>query len=131
VEEVKIRSGTRVKLKHVDEDVLPQSFVIKAKEYAHKDERILAVYFFAIQVGDQDEQPSMAVAIKAGMFKKQDEVFLQVVDEIQMILPEDLSINLYRFGAAELLTKYCVENLEPIYLRSQAWLDKQRKKYLK
>ena len=131
MDEVKIRSGTRVKLKHVDEDTLPLEFISKMKEYAHKDERILAVFFFAIQVDHQDEQPSMAVAIKGGIFKKPDEIFLQVVDEIQMILPDELSINLYRFGAAEMLTKYCVENLEPIYLRSSAWLEKQKKKYLK
>ena len=131
MDEVKIRSGTRVKLKHVDEDSLPSEFLSKMKEYAHKDDRILAVYFFAIQVDDQDEQPSMAVAIKSGIFKKSDEIFLQVVDEIQMILPDELAINLYRFGAAEMLTKYCVENLEPLYLRSAAWLDKQEKKYLK
>lgn len=131
MDEVKIRSGTRVKLKHVDEDTLPLEFLSRMRDYAHKDERILAVYFFAIQVGDQDEQPSMAVAIKSGMFKKADEIFLQVVDEIQMILPEELSINLYRFGAAEMLTKYCIENLEPLYLRSANWLEKQKKKYLK
>ena len=54
MEEVKIRSGTRVKLKHVNEDVLPQKFVSQMKDFAHKDERILAVYFFSIQVGDQE-----------------------------------------------------------------------------
>ncbi len=131
MDEVKIHSGTRVKLKHVDEDSLPLEFITKMKDYAHKDERISAVFFFAIQVGDQDEQPSMAVAIKSGFFKKPDEIFLRVVDEIQMILPDELSINLYRFGAAEMLTKYCLENLEPIYLRSTAWFEKQKKKYLR
>lgn len=131
MEEVKIHSGTRVKLKHIDEDVLPIEFVTRLKEFAHKDERIMAVYFFAIQAEAQTEQPSMAIALKAPLFGKSDESFLHVVDEIQMLLPDDLAINLYRFGASDFLARYCVENLEPVYLRASAWLDKQRKRYVK
>lgn len=131
MDEVKIHSGTRVKLKHIEEIVLPQDFILRLKEYAHKDERILAVFFFALQPESQPEQPSMAIAIKSGLFSKGDEVFLQVVDEIQLLLPEDLSLNLYRFGASEFLAKYCLKDLEPVYLRSAGWLDKQKKKLLK
>ncbi len=131
MEEVKIHSGTRVKLKRVDEDVLPTEFVSRLKDLAHKDERILALYFFAIQAEEQAEQPSMAIALKAPLFGSSDESFLHVVEEIQMLLPEDLAINLYRFGTSDFLARHCVENLEPVYLRSTSWLDKQRKKYLR
>jgi hypothetical protein len=131
VEEVRIHSGTRVKLKHVEENALPREFVLRLKEYAHKEERIQAVYFFAIEPGEQPEQPSIAVALRSGFFSKVDDAFLQIVDEIQLMLPEDLSVNLYRFGASDFLASYCTQSLEPIYLRSQAWLIKQSKKYLK
>jgi hypothetical protein len=39
-----------------------------------------------------------------------------------------MPINLYRFGASEFLAKYCLDNLEPIFVRTPNWLDKQRKK---
>lgn len=131
LDEVKIHTGTRIKLKHVDEGILPGDFLLKLREFAHKDERVLAIFFFALQAGEGSEQPSMAVACKSGLFKrKQEEDFLAVVDEIQLILPEDLAINLYRFGASDFLAKYCVENLEPLYLRTESWLTKQHKKYL-
>jgi hypothetical protein len=129
VEEVKIHSGTRVKLKHISEDALPLDFVRKIKEFSHNDNRIQAVFVFAIEPEDQSEQPSMALAIKSSLFAKTDESFLQIVDEIQMLLPDDLAINLYRFGASDFLARYCVSKLDPIYLRTAAWLDKQRKKY--
>jgi hypothetical protein len=129
VEQVKIHTGTRVKFKHIDEDVLPQEFLLKLKEYAHKQARVQAIYVFALEPEAQSEQPSMAVAVKSGLFAKEEESFLEVVDEVRLLLPGDLSLNLYRFGASDLLSKYCVDSLEPVYLRSAAWLEKQRKKY--
>lgn len=131
MDEVKHHSGSRIKLHPLDEGAVPQDFAIRLKEYAHKEERIQAIYFFALEPEDQPEQPSMAVAIKSGLFAKADEAFLQVVDEIQIMLPDDLSLNLYRFGASDFLARYCLKNLEPVYLRSTAWLDKQSKKFLK
>jgi len=131
VEEIKIHSGSRIKLKRIDEGHLPPDFITRLKEYAHKEERIQAIYVFALQPEAQPEQASMALAIKSGLFAKKDESFLHVVDEIQLMLPEDLPINLYRFGASEFLARYCLKSLEPVYLRSTAWQEKQRKKLLK
>jgi len=128
VEEVKIHSGSRVKLKRIDEGGLPHEFLDRLRDYAHKEERIEAVFAFALQSEGREEQVSLAVAIRAKIFGKPDEDFLQVVDEIQMLLPEDLAINLYRFGASDLLARYCAHHVEPLYLRSAAWLEKQRKK---
>ena len=131
MEEVKIRSGTRVKFKHIEEESFPQGFIAQLKEFAHKHERIEAVFLFALEAEGQPEQPSMSIAIRSTFFTKPDEIFLQLVDEIQIMLPDDLALNLYRFGASEALSKYCAESLEPVYLRTMAWLDKQRKKYAK
>ena len=128
MDEVKYRSGSRIKLHRLDENVVPADFIARLREYAHKEERVQAIYLFALRPEGQEEQPSLAVAIKTGLFSKTDEAFLQVVDEIQLMLPEELSLNLYRFGASEFLARYCAHHLEPVYLRSAAWLDKQRKK---
>ena len=128
MEEVKIRSGTRIKLKRIQDEVLPPDFILKLREFAHKDERIQAVFIFAIQAEEDVEHPSMALAVKAGLFGSRDEIFLRLVDEIQMMLPEGLSLNLYRFGASEQLSRYLANNVEPVYLRSTGWLEKQRKK---
>jgi hypothetical protein len=128
VEEVKIHSGTRIKLKHINESELPSEFVSRLREFAHKDDRILAIFFFGIQPEDQAEQPSMAVAVKKGLFGSSEERFLSVVDEIQMLLPDDLALNLYRFGASDFLTRYLVADLDPLYLRSSSWLAKQKKR---
>lgn len=128
MEEVKIHSGTRIKLKHVDESELASEFVVRLKEYAEDDARIVAVFFFSVQPEDQHEQPSLAVAIKKSLFGSIEESFLEVVDEIQQLLPDDLPLNLYRFGASEFLAAYCVRDLEPLYVRSPGWLRKQRKR---
>ncbi len=128
MEEVRIHSGSRIKLKRVDESALPRDFVVQLREYAHKEERIEAVFLFALQSEDREEQLSMAIALKSGFFAKNDETFLQVVDEVQMLLPAELPMNLYRFGAAEQLARYCAHSVEPLYLRRSAWLEKQRKK---
>jgi hypothetical protein len=128
VEQVKIHSGTRVKLKRVAEGALPVDFLGRLHDHAQKDERILAIFIFLVQPEAQPEQPSMAVAIKTGVFEKADDVFLRLVDEIQPLLPEDMALNMYRYGASELLTKYCASSVEPVFLRSASWLDKQRKR---
>ena len=126
--ETRIHTGTRVKLKTVDEDALPEVFVTRLRELAHGDQRIEAIFFFAIQAEGQEEQLSLAVALKKRVFSPKTEEFLQIVDEIQMLLPEDLAINLYRHGTSDLLAQYCVHKVEPLYLRSAAWLAKQQSK---
>jgi hypothetical protein len=128
VEEVKIHSGSRIKLKRIDESTIPGEFLARLREFAANDERIEAVFLFALQPESQDLQVSMAIAVKGGMFAKPDETFLQLVDVIQVILPEDLPMNLYRYGASEFLSRYCAHSLEPAFLRNPAWLEKQRKK---
>ncbi len=128
MDEVRIHSGSRIKLKRVEEGALPQDFLERLREYAHKEERIEAIFMFALQSEGREDQLSMAVAVKTGLFAKPEEVFLQIVDEVQMLLPEELPMNLYRFGASEFLARYCASNLEPVFLRSASWLDKQRKK---
>ena len=129
VEEVRIHTGSRVKLKRIDEGGLPRDFVERLREFAHKEERIDAVYAFLLQSEGREEQLSLAVAIRSKLFGKPDEDFLKVVDEIQMLLPEDLAVNLYRFGASDFLARYCTHHVEPLYLRSTTWLEKQRKRF--
>ncbi len=126
--EVRIHSGTRVKLKHYDEGGLPAEFVGRLREFAHQDDRIQAVFMFEVEPENQPPQPSMAIAVKGGLFQKKDADFLQIVDEIQLMLPATLPLNLYRFGASEFLARYCVGSVEPVYLRDAAWLEKQRKR---
>ncbi|MCP4896725.1 MAG: enhanced serine sensitivity protein SseB [bacterium] len=129
MEQVKIRSGTRVKFKHIHEDGLPPDFLSKLREFSHKNTKIQAVYLFSIQADEQQEQMSMAIAVKKPVLGRGEDDFLRVVDEIQLMLPSDLAVNLYRFGESEALTRYCLKNLEPIYLRSTAWQERQQKKF--
>jgi hypothetical protein len=127
--ETRIHSGTRVKLKSIAEGSLPTSFVSRLREFAHADPRIEALFLFAIQPEEREEQICLAVALKKTLFAPRSEEFLQIVDEIQMLLPEDLGINLYRFGTSDLLASYCAHSVEPTYLRNAAWLRKQQSKY--
>ena len=131
MEEVKIHSGTRVKLKQVDETSLPREFIDRLTRFADDDERVQAVWFLAIQAETEAEQPSLVLAVKVGsLLSKKEDVFLQVVDRLQTMLPDDLSVNIYRFGASDLLARYCLESLKPLYLRDPAWLEKQRKRFI-
>ena len=131
MEEIRIHSGTRVKLKRVDEESLPVGFLDRLRSFAHDDERIQAVWFLAIQAETAAEQPSLVLAVKGGsLFGKKEDAFLQIVDELQTMLPDDLAVNIYRFGASDLLARYCLDSLEPLYLRSPAWLEKQRKRFV-
>lgn len=129
MDEVKIHSGTRVRLKRIDLETLPDTFTSRIREYAHADERVHAIWALAIEPAGQPEQSSLVVAVKSGLFQREDAQFLALVDEIQMLLPEDLAFNIYRFGASPMLAAYCAQQVEPLYLRSQAWLDKQRRKH--
>ena len=131
MEEVKIHSGTRVKLKKVNESDLDQTFISKLQEYALHDRRVEAIYLFAVQSEGSEKQLSMAIAISVGLFKKIDEEFLSIVNELQMMLPPDLSVNLYRLLGTPLIDRYCLEELDPLYLKSTAWRDKQIKRLRK
>ena len=129
MDETKIHTGTHIKLKRIDEDSVPQDFLGALREFAHGEARIQAIFLFALQQIDQDPQPSLVVSFKSRVFSSGNEDFLTVVDVIQLLLPEDLSLNLYRFESSDILARYCSTSVEPLYLRSASWLEKQKKKY--
>ncbi len=129
MDETKIHTGTRIKLKKIEESAVPEAFSARIRDFAHGEAAILAVFFFSLQQEDQSPQPSMVIAVKSGLFSSGNEKFLNIVDEIQLMLPEDLSLNLYRFEASEIVARYCANSVEPLYLRNTHWLEKQRKKY--
>jgi len=129
MEQTKIHTGTRIKLKKIDESALSEDFLDHIREYAHGGSSIQAVFLFSLQPESEIPQPSMVIAVKSGFFSKGNEEFLNIVEEIQLMLPGDLSLNLYRFEASDVVAGYCTNSVEPLYLRSTAWLDKQRKKY--
>ncbi len=126
-----IHSGSRVKLKHVDESALPADFLARLREMAHHDERFEAVYLCAVEVEDRAEQMCLVIAVRSGLLGKADDRFLEVVDELRLLLPPGLGFNIYRFGASPVLAKYCVESLEPLHLRSAVWLERERKRLVK
>lgn len=129
MDETRIHTGTRIKLKKIHENALPEDFLGRIRDFAHGESPIQAVFLFSLQKEEESPQPSMVIAVKKGLFSSGNEKFLNIVDEIQLVLPEDLSINLYRFEASDLLARYCAHSVEPLYVRSAAWLEKQRKKY--
>ncbi len=129
MDETRIHTGTRIKLKKLDEGSIPEQFLTRLREYAHGEPAILAVFIFALQRDDDEPQPAMVIAIKSGLFSKGNETFLNIVDELQLMLPDDLSFNLYRFDTSDVLAAYCVHSVEPAYLRTAAWLEKQRKRH--
>ncbi len=128
MDEVKIHSGTQIKLKRVADSDIPSEFLVRLQELAHREEAVQAAYLFAIELPGKEEQISLALAVKGRLFRKADEEFLRIVQEIQLILPEDLSVNLYRFESSPPVASYCLKTLEPVYLRSAAWRQAQLKK---
>lgn len=128
---VKIRSGTRVKLKRINDQDLDHDFLNQLKEAAHQDAEVEAVFFFAMQRDEEEENLCLSIAMKKRIFGDGNEEFLRFVDEIQIILPEDLALNIYRFGLSEFLSSFCVHQVEPCHLRSRNWLEKRKKKYPK
>ena len=127
--EVKIRSGTRVKLKRVDEDALNREFLIQLQELAHHSEKVEAIFFFAMQRDNAPESLCLTIAMKKRLFGDGNEEFLQFVEEVQILLPEDLPLNIYRFGTSDFLSSFCLYKIEPCHLRSRSWLEKQKKNY--
>ena len=128
VDEVKIRSGTRVRLSRLEDGDLSDDFADALGRYVASDARIEAVFGFRLQAEDRDPQPSLAIAIRGGWRQRKDETFIEVVEQLQHEVPEDASLNLYRFGASELLARFCLEHVEPLHVRNPAWLDRQRRK---
>ncbi len=127
--EVKIHSGSRVKLKKVDELALDQEFLNQLRELSHRTQQVEAVFLFAMQREEGAESFCLMIAIKKKIFGDGNEEFLQFVEEIQMILPEDLPVNIYRFGTSDFLSSFCAHKIEPIHLRTRSWLDRQKKKF--
>jgi len=129
VDEVRIHRGTHVKLKKVDEDALPADFLAKLRELAHREERVQAVYLFALENADTgEEQVCLALGMSRPLLGRRDDEFLRVVEEIQIILPAELPVNLYRLDASPQVARFCLESLEPVYLRTAAWREKQLKR---
>lgn len=129
MDQTKIHTGTRIKLKKIDETALSEDFLASIRTFAHGDSKIQAVFLFSLQQEAEIPQPSMVIAVKSGFFSQGNEEFLNIVQEIQLILPEDLALNLYRFEASDVVAGYCANSVEPLYLRDPTWLEKQRKKY--
>ncbi len=128
MDEVRIHSGTHVKLRQLGPGEVPDSFLKRLQEFAHGEKQIEAIYVFGIQPEYQDEHVALVLALKGGFFSDKSEEFLRIVDEIQMLLPPELSINVYRFGASELISGFCLQTVEPVYLRSAEWEERQKKK---
>jgi hypothetical protein len=126
MEETRIRSGTRVKLKRVDAENLPRRFLDDLVHLASSDARVVAVFLFALEPEGLPAQLSLALALKSRAFGKKDEDFLRLVEDIRGILPEDLGVNLYRYGSTEQLASFCAHSLEPLYVAHPQWIAGQR-----
>ena len=126
---MRIHTGTRVRLSPLEDGDLPTGFAVELRRFAASDERIEAVFGFRLRTEDREPQPSLAIAIRSAWLRRQDEAFIGVVEQLQGELPEDASLNLYRFGASDLLARYCLERLEPLYVRNASWLARQRRTY--
>lgn len=129
MDEVRLHTGTRVRLSLLAADDLPGDFAERLRRFAAAEEGVEAVFAFRLQAEDREPQPSLAIAIRSAWLGRPDEAFIEIVERLQDHLPEDASLNLYRFGASDLLARYCVERIEPLFLRSPAWLDRQRRRY--
>jgi len=128
-EEVQIHTGTQVKLKLLEKDQIPATFLRQLQELGHRERQVEAVYVFGIQPENEEERIALVLAIRGGLFSNRSEEFLRLVEEIQISLPPDLPINVYRFGSSHLVAAFCLQTLEPVYLRSADWVRKQRKRF--
>ncbi len=128
MDEVRIHSGTHVKLRQFGPGEIPEDFLRRLQEFAHGERQIEAIYLFGLQPEHDEEHVALVLALKGGLFANKSEEFLRLVDEIQMLLPPDLPVNVYRFGASELVSGFCLQTVEPVYLRSADWVERQRKK---
>ena len=131
MDEVRIHTGTQIKLKRVEEETVPQQFLERLRELAHREEAVQAVYLFAIEIPGKGEQVCLALGFGKSLFRRKDDEFMRVVEEIQLLLPEDLPVNLYRHESSVPVARYCLSEVEPVYLRSAAWRDKMLRKVSK
>lgn len=129
VDEIRIHSGTQVRLRGLRDDELPASFLQNLQELARRERQVEAVYLFGMQPEDEEERVAMVLALRGGIFSNKSEEFLRLVNTIGQLLPSDLSINVYRFGASQLIAGYCLQTLDPVFLRSPNWVEKQRRRF--
>jgi len=129
VDEIRIHSGTQVRLRGLRDDELPASFLQNLQELARRERQVEAVYLFGMQPEDEEERVALVLALRGGLFSNKSEEFLRLVDTIGQLLPSDLSINVYRFGASQLIAGYCLQTLDPVFLRSPDWVEKQRRRF--
>lgn len=127
MDEVRIHTGTRVKLKRLDDSALPPGFREQLRRLAEASEVVQAAYLFALQPAGQAEEISLAVGVKGGLLARSDRQLQRIVDEIQRFLPEGLALKVYRLDTSPLIAHYCYDSLEPLYLRNPAWLERQRR----
>ena len=128
MEKVTIHSGTQIRLKRVREETVPKPFLDRLRAFAHREESIQALYLFALEIPGRGEQISIALGLGKSLFRRRDDEFMRLVSEIQLMLPEDFPVNLYRLEASPQVGRYCLANLEPVYLRSAAWRDRMLRK---
>jgi len=128
-EEIRIHSGTQIKLRRLEVEEIPSDFLQRLMELAHRQRQVEAVYLFGMQPKDDQERIALVLALRGGIFSNKSEDFLRLVEEIQTFLPADLSINVYRFGSSQLIAGYCLQTLEPVYLRSADWVKKQLRRF--
>ena len=124
MDEVRIHTGTQIKLKRVDEATVPGEFLERLRELAHREDTVQAVYLFAIEIPGRGEQLSLGLGLSKRLFRRKDEDFMRIVNEIQLILPEDMPVNLYRLESSVPVARYCLGELEPVYLKSASWREK-------
>ena len=129
VEEGQIHTGTQVKLKRLEHDQIPAGFLKHLQDLGHRERQVEAIYVFGIQPQGEEERMALVLALRSGLFSNKSEEFLRIVEEIQIFLPPDLPVNVYRFGSSHLVAAFCLQTLEPVYLSSAEWVRKQRKRF--
>jgi len=97
VDEIRIHSGTEVKLRRLETDEVPGTFLERVTELAERHRQVEAIYIFGLQPENDEERIALVLALRGGLFSNKPEDFLRLVDEIQVFLPPELSINVYRF----------------------------------
>ena len=129
VDEIRIHSGTQIRLRRLEPDEVPGTFLRQLEELARRQRQVEAIYVFGMQPEDDEERIALVLALRGGMFSNRSEEFLRLVDEIEGFLPDDLSINVYRFGSSQLIAGYCLQTLDPVYLRSPDWVERQARRF--
>lgn len=127
MDQVKIHTGTRIKLKRLEPGTLPADFEGRLQELLHGAELVQAAFVFVLETPEAPEQASLALGLKGGILSRGDAELRRIVEEIQLLLPPELPLKVFRLDASPVVRRYCLEQLEPLYLRSYAWLAKERR----